>query len=81
MTKPPRSRELNEDDMCAPLEIVTCEACDGRGFHVVGIWVHEPGCGYGHNSTDEIRCDECLGYGEFVEEAEGVVMDDGRGEK
>lgn len=54
-----------------PLEIITCDSCDGRGFHVVGIWVHEPGCGYGHDSTDEIRCDVCLGLGEFIEEAQG----------
>lgn len=63
-------RQLTGEDH-GPWEIVTCEACDGRGFNVVGVWVHEPGCGYGHDSTDEIRCDKCLGIGYFVQEAEG----------
>lgn len=40
-----------------------CEHCDGEGVVVVGIWVHEPGCGYGHDSTDEVMCTRCQGTG------------------
>lgn len=40
-----------------------CEACDGEGYIVVGTWVHEPGCGYGHDSSDEVECTRCQGTG------------------
>ena len=40
-----------------------CEACDGSGEIVFAIWVHEPGCGYGHESSDGRPCEECNGTG------------------
>lgn len=60
--------------MCAPLELVTCEACDGSGVEVFGVWVYEHGCGFGHNSTDERPCERCGGLGEFVQEAAGQPL-------
>lgn len=40
-----------------------CEACDGSGEIIFAIWVHEPGCGYGHESSDGRMCEECNGTG------------------
>lgn len=54
-----------------PQEIITCDCCGGLGYYVIGIWVYEPGCGFGHSSTDEVRCENCNGLGEFIEDAKG----------
>lgn len=40
-----------------------CESCDGAGEIVFAIWVYEPGCGYGHESSDAEPCRECGGSG------------------
>lgn len=53
-----------------PEQIFTCEACDGSGVEVFGTWIYEPGCGHGHNSTDERPCGACNGAGWWVDDAE-----------
>lgn len=42
---------------------VDCPVCDGSGVVVFAISVHEPGCGYSHESADEKRCGACNGTG------------------
>lgn len=46
-----------------PLMVETCAHCGGDGYIIRSIWVHEPGCGYGHDSTEEVRCEACDGKG------------------
>lgn len=45
------------------LTLATCQACDGNGEIVFAIRVYEPGCGYGHESSDGRPCEECGGTG------------------
>lgn len=53
----------------APQQWFTCDACDGSGEEVFGIWVYEPGCGYGHTSTDGRPCSKCCGEGGWLDDA------------
>jgi DnaJ-class molecular chaperone len=47
-----------------------CDACDGSGVEVFGTFVYEPGCGFGHDSTDERPCGKCNGAGGWVDDVE-----------
>jgi hypothetical protein len=53
-----------------PLQLVTCDACDGRGYTSHRITVYEHGCGFPHDDTDERRCEKCGGLGEWITDAE-----------
>lgn len=68
-------------DRAPPLEILTCEACDGKGYTIHRVEVYEHGCGFSHVDFDERPCEHCLGLGEFVEEAQGRTDTTGVGEK
>lgn len=54
-----------------PLQIFTCEACDGKGYTLRRITVYEPGCGFPHDDAEELPCEHCGGCGEFIDDAEG----------
>ena len=54
-------------------EIITCGCCGGSGVIPRATWVYEAGCGFGHASSDEDRCEECNGAGEFINEYELVA--------
>jgi hypothetical protein len=54
----------------APLTLDQCPSCDGSGEIVRGIWVYEPGCGFGHMSDDADPCETCGGCGSIVTEVE-----------
>lgn len=56
--------------MEAPQQWFVCDACNGSGVEVFGIWVYEPGCGFGHDSTDERPCGKCAGAGGWPDDAE-----------
>lgn len=55
---------------------VTCPACDGLGEIPYGLWVHEPGCGYGHMSDEARRCDCCDGTGKSEQQVEPITLSD-----
>lgn len=51
--------------------LATCCACDGKGYSAHRISVYEHGCGFPHHDIDEIKCQQCNGYGEIVIEHNG----------
>lgn len=51
------------------MALAECKACDGRGYHIKRVTVYEHGCGFPHDDTEEIRCDECGGAGDIVVES------------
>ena len=55
---------------------VTCPDCDGMGEKPIGVWVHEPGCGYGHMADDAVPCLTCAGTGRAEQEVKPVECDD-----
>ena len=54
-----------------PEQWFVCNACEGSGVEVFGTWVYEPGCGFGHASSDERPCRECNGAGGWIGDVEG----------
>ena len=53
-----------------PQQEFVCDACDGSGVEVFGVWVYEPGCSFGHMSDDEVPCGKCNGAGGWIDDAE-----------
>lgn len=66
-----KPRSPDDDIETVPQQWFVCEACDGSGVEVFGTWEYEPGCGFGHASSDERPCSNCDGAGGFLGEAEG----------
>ena len=54
------------DGSCQHPEPENCEACGGSGVIVFATRVYEHGCGFAHDSSDERRCDVCLGTGKVT---------------
>lgn len=55
-------RQLTGEDH-GPQFFDDCPECDGSGVIAFATWVYEPGCGRGHASSDERRCERCRGEG------------------
>jgi DnaJ-class molecular chaperone len=55
-----------------PQKWFVCDACDGSGVEVFGTWEYEPGCRFGHDSTDERPCPQCNGDGGWLADADDV---------
>ncbi|MEX2739972.1 hypothetical protein AB3480_00735 [Rhizobium mongolense] len=55
-------RQMTGEDH-GPYFLVTCEACCGDGVFLKRVTVHEPGCAFPHDDTDERKCEACDGYG------------------
>lgn len=66
-------RQLTGGDH-GPLQLFTCEVCDGRGYIVHRVTVYEHGCGFPHDDSEERQCPECSGYGEFIGPREGDAV-------
>lgn len=50
--------------------LIPCPCCNGSGVEVFGVIVYETGCGFSHDSSDEMPCSECDGTGEVWEDCE-----------
>jgi hypothetical protein len=53
---------------CPPEQWAICDCCCGEGSIPYGITVYEVGCGYSHPDTLDKRCDNCSGWGGWVDE-------------
>lgn len=55
-------RQMTGEDH-GPIFLVTCEACGGEGLISTRATVYEAGCAFPHDDTDEVKCEQCGGYG------------------
>lgn len=58
-------RQLTHEDH-GPWIIEDCAECGGAGIVPRRITAYEPGCGFPHDDTDELKCDACDGHGVIV---------------
>lgn len=54
----------------APQQEYTCKTCGGSGVIARRITVYEHGCGFPHNDTEELKCEQCDGFGTYVADME-----------
>lgn len=66
-----KTRSPDDDLDRTPLQVFTCDACDGSGEIPFSYWGYEAGCGHGHTMYDAERCTKCGGFGEWLDDAEG----------
>jgi DnaJ-class molecular chaperone len=62
--------------MTIETRFVTCDRCGGDGVLVFGTFEYEPGCGYGHESSDERPCPVCDGAGVIEREVKPLSMEE-----
>jgi hypothetical protein len=58
------------------LLLVPCPTCRGLAVTPRAVWVYEPGCGFGHDDTEEDACPECEGAGQLLVEGAPITMED-----
>lgn len=66
-----KTRSPDDDFGEPPMVQVECPECKGAGHIVKGMRVYEAGCGFAHDDSYEVPCENCSGDGFFLCEAEG----------